>query len=288
MSKWLQKKAAAIALVCMICGALSGYASVTLDRGSSCGQDAIAVYVNDVLEYTGYRIQGREYVPLRSFCGSLDLGAVITWGGESEPMVVRFQTTDHREHVLSARVGDFYLLVDERIVYLDGDVLLSGGNVLVPLDGLCRAFGVTASADGFRQGLVLDTEELRVCQSGSETYDAEDLKWLSHIINAEAGNQSIEGQICVGNVVLNRVKHDAFPDSVRDVVFSPGQFCPVASGTIYSTPDADAVAAAKLCLEGLNLAGESTYFVNPVTGSTRWFRENLTYVMSVGDHDFYF
>ena len=71
-------------------------------------------------------------------------------------------------------------------------------------------------------------------------------------------------------------------------MFSPNQFCPVRSGSIWSTPDEEAVVAAKLCLEGVNFAGQSTYFVNPVTGSTRWFRENLTYVMAVGDHDFYY
>ena len=72
------------------------------------------------------------------------------------------------------------------------------------------------------------------------------------------------------------------------MIFAPNQFCPVKSGTIWCTPDEDAVIAAKLCLEGVNLAGESIYFVNPVTGSTRWFRENLTFAMSVGDHDFYY
>ena len=96
------------------------------------------------------------------------------------------------------------------------------------------------------------------------------------------------GQICVGNVVLNRVRDSRFPDTVEEVIFSPNQFCPVRSGSIWCEPDEEAIIAAKLCLEGVNFAGQSTYFVNPTTGSTRWFRENLTYAMSVGDHDFYY
>ena len=156
----------------------------------------------------------------------------------------------------------------------------------MPINGLCSAFGVKWEDSGER--LQLYTDSLELCASGSEVYHPNDLKWLSHIINAEAGNQSMEGQICVGNVVLNRVADGRFPDTVEAVVFSPNQFCPVKSGTIWCIPDEDAIAAAKLCLEGVNLAGESTYFVNPTTGSTRWFRENLTYVMSVGDHDFYY
>ena len=45
-------------------------------------------------------------------------------------------------------------------------------------------------------------------------YGARDVYWLSHIINAEAGNQPMDGQIAVGNVVLNRVADERFPNSV--------------------------------------------------------------------------
>ena len=50
-------------------------------------------------------------------------------------------------------------------------------------------------------------------------YGARDVYWLSHIINAEAGNQPMDGQIAVGNVVLNRVADERFPNSVKEVVF---------------------------------------------------------------------
>lgn len=282
----IRRKGILLAAVCLLCSLLSGYAAIERDSGESrLLSEKTAVVVDGETEFTGYTIDGTVYVPLRSFCGALHLGAAVSWDAATETMLV---TMEHHgtDYTVTACVGDFYLYVNDRIVYLGADILSHRGNVLVPLQSLCGAFGIKGDAGG--EVLRLYTDSLQPCASGSEVYNANDLKWLSHIINAEAGNQSMEGQICVGNVVLNRVADERFPDTVEAVVFSPNQFCPVKSGTIWCIPDEDAIAAAKLCLEGVNLAGESTYFVNPTTGSTRWFRENLTYAMSVGDHDFYY
>ena len=89
---------------------------------------------------------------------------------------------------------------------------------------------------------------------------------------------------------MNRAVSEKFPNSIRDVIFDTAygvQFSPVSNGTIYNEPDEESIVAAKLCLEGCDLAGDSLYFVNPTIGSTRWFNLNRTYVTSVGDHDFY-
>ncbi|MBQ3256838.1 MAG: cell wall hydrolase [Oscillospiraceae bacterium] len=280
MTKLLQIKAMFLAGVLTVCLFTSGYAAVEEDAGASVGEKQ-TVCVDGVPEYTGYTVEGTDYVPLRSFCKALHMGAAVTHSRAGRVMQVVFREPAVR---MRAQVGAFYLTLNDRAVYLGGNILYVDGNVLVPLDGICGAFGIipTATEDGWN----LNTEHMAVCADGG--YDPEDLKWLSHIIHAEAGNQDMVGQICVGNVVLNRVRDSRFPDTVEDVIFSPNQFCPVRSGTIWSSPDEEAVMAAKLCLEGVSFAGESTYFVNPATGSTRWFRENLTYAMTVGDHDFYY
>lgn len=356
MTKWLQNRLVLICAVCLLCALTSGYAAVdrdvTMDDGVT--YDKLHVYVDGALEYTGYTIHGTTYVPLRSFCRTLDMGAVVTWNGANnafyarlkqanvsetvveKPLVEEIAVTEdkHAEahntpvadvvqadavlentaisadevtaeptpavtrevvrevtyeyHNILAGVGDVYIMVDDRAIYLGAEIINYRGNILVPLDGLCRAFNITAAYDETLGGLNLNTQNLQVCASGSSVYSDEDLYWLSRIIHAEAGNQSMEGRICVGNVVLNRVKSEKFPDTIKDVVLSPGQFCPVTSGNIYCTPTPESIAAAKLCLEGVNMAGESTYFVNPVTGVTGWFRNNLTFYKSVGDHDFYY
>ena len=285
MTKWQQIKVLFLTGTILLCLLISGYAAVEQDEVPAGTAEKCSVYVDEQLEYVGYAIDGVAYVPLRSFCNSLHMGAVVRQSAMGSVMTVDFTAPDGRACVLTARVGDVYLYINDRIVYLGGEIMSRNGNLLVPMDGLCRGFGMTAAAvDG---GYALCTADIRVAADGSTVYDAADLKWLSHIINAEAGNQSLEGQICVGNVVLNRVADERFPDSVEAVVFSPNQFCPVKSGSIWCKPDDDAIAAAKLCLEGVNLAGESLYFVNPTTGNTTWFRDKLCFVMSVGDHDFY-
>lgn len=60
--------------------------------------------------------------------------------------------------------------------------------------------------------------------------DAGDLELLSTIIYCEAGNQSYEGQLAVGSVILNRVASSSFPNSISGVIYQSGQFSPVASG----------------------------------------------------------
>ena len=58
-------------------------------------------------------------------------------------------------------------------------------------------------------------------------------------------------------------------------------------GTIYDDPNEESVVAAKICLEGCSLVGDSLYFVNPVVGVSDWFAESRMFVARVGDHDFY-
>lgn len=64
----------------------------------------------------------------------------------------------------------------------------------------------------------------------SDAQSASDLELLSTIIYCEAGNQSYEGQLAVGSVIMNRVASSSFPNSISGVIYQSGQFSPVASG----------------------------------------------------------
>ena len=117
--------------------------------------------------------------------------------------------------------------------------------------------------------------------------EAGELYWLSHIINAESGNQPLSGKIAVGNVVLNRVANPRFPDTVYEVIHQRGQFTPVSNGSIKLTPNAESVIAAKLCLDGANTVGNALYFLNPRTASNSWASRTRPYVATIGAHAFY-
>lgn len=67
--------------------------------------------------------------------------------------------------------------------------------------------------------------------SGNVTnYTQTDLDMLAAIIECEANIEPYEGLIAVGSVIINRVKDPRFPNTLSGVIFSPGQFTPVASG----------------------------------------------------------
>lgn len=186
--------------------------------------------------------------------------------------------------------GGDYAVVNGRYFYLPDGLYEQGGELLWPLTVLAKMFGCTAVWDAVTGSIDLDTTRLGLLASGDEFYNEQDVYWLSRIIFAESGNQPLAGQIAVGNVVLNRAADPRFPDSVFGVIFDQTygvQFSPVETGGIYAEPDEEAVAAAKLALDGYNTGGNSLYFVNPDIGVSSWFNQTRTYVTSIGDHDFY-
>lgn len=53
---------------------------------------------------------------------------------------------------------------------------------------------------------------------------------LSHVVEAEARNQGIDGKRLVVDVVFNRVMSDQFPNSVEEVLMQDGQFTTYTNG----------------------------------------------------------
>ena len=187
---------------------------------------------------------------------------------------------------LYIKPGVPYLEANGRYLYVPDGIWCEGNNVMVPVRALCQALGASVEWDS-ATGDILITSGGSPITSGDAYYNAEDLYWLSRIIYAESGNQSLEGKIAVGNVVLNRVAHPQFPNTVYDVLFQPNQFYPVGSGVLERTPSAESVIAAKLCMEGANTAGNALYFVNPTMSPGSWASRNRTLVATIGAHAFY-
>lgn len=123
----------------------------------------------------------------------------------------------------------------------------------------------------------------------------EDLDILTRIVEAEAGNQDVEGRLLVANVVLNRVSSDKFPDSVRDVVFQKEQgvcqFSPVSNGRIWQVKISEETSeAVERALEGEDISDGALYFVARKYADNeklRWFDRNLTYLFEYGGHEFF-
>ena len=99
-------------------------------------------------------------------------------------------------------------------------------------------------------------------------YSADDFYELSHVIQAEAGYCEWEMMAGVGSVVLNRVEHEAFPDTVYEVIHQPGQYSCVDNGTFYTEPTEVAKEVADYLLRnGSDYPVEVVYQANFPQGS---------------------
>jgi len=80
---------------------------------------------------------------------------------------------------------------------------------------------------------------------GSVAARAQALNCLASAVYYEAGNQDVDGERAVAQVVLNRVRHPAFPASVCGVVYEGStrptgcQFTFTCDGSLNRQPDAD-------------------------------------------------
>ena len=156
------------------------------------------------------------------------------------------------------------------------------GRTYVPLRLTAEALGGSVRWDPWLDGAA-------VTSPGAE-HDAMDYYWLSRIIHAESGGEALEGQIAVGNVVLNRVSSGDFPDSIPGVIFDDEngvQFEPVSNGTVTNAPTELSLEAARRALSGENTAGDALYFFAPALSQGSWIDSSRTYRQTIGCHRFY-
>ena len=72
------------------------------------------------------------------------------------------------------------------------------------------------------------------------SYTDEDVEELARIIFWEAGSESERGQMAVAEVILNRVQHDAWPDTIQGVIYQSSQFTPT-EDPAYKTRPIDSI-----------------------------------------------
>ncbi len=219
------------------------------------------------------------YVFLRNAVSLLDDHAEVVWANNKARIT-------NQDVSLTAQPGNDYITVNDEMISVPYGVQVDQGRILLPLRVLAQAFNASVHWDPSSYEITVVSD----LKSETPTYSDEDLYWLSRIISAESKGESLEGKIAVGNVVLNRVASPDFPNTIYDVIFDDrwgGQFEPVRNGTVYQTPTEESIQAAKLCLEGTNVAGDSLYFLAPALAQNFWVPQNCEYITTIGCHDFY-
>ena len=247
--------------------------------------EQLPVYVDGInadIQGISFVENGTPYVPLSEV--SRALGADdVAWDGASRTVAVNAKGL-----TLIAAVDQVWLEANGRFLYLPGGCRIVNDKMMVSVSALCRAFGAEAhwSPGKSRLSIVSGGEPI----SKMAPYSEDDLYWLSRIIHAEASGEPLEGKIAVGNVVLNRLADEHFPNTIYDVIFdfeNGIQFTPAYTGSIYCNPSEESVLAAKLALDGADTAGDSLYFSADYIAAVSWAGQNRPFAEQIGNHCFY-
>lgn len=289
--KKIKRNIAAVPAVLLLCLLFSGYAASGITGSTPSRRvppppyERVTVYIDGILTDTvAYLQDSRTYISLPAFCEALELEYETLIPEEGEAL--RLNLLDM---TVTAPDSFGYIEANGRCFYLPAVETIRGEDCY-PVATLCSLVGASVTWDGHTESIDVDSTYLHPLREADYVYDEDELTWLSRIIDAEAGAESLLGKIAVGNVVMNRAASGAFPDTIYDVIFDTRygvQFTPIETGTIFNEPRDQSVIAAKICLEGVDVVGASLYFVNPDWGLSSWFRDTRTYVTTIGDHDFY-
>ena len=147
-----------------------------------------------------------------------------------------------------------------------------------------RNVGLTA--DGIAGPATLLYLGLGGSGGGNNTgYTDADVQLLGKVISAEARGESYEGQVAVGAVILNRVAHSSFPDSISGVVYQAGAFSCVNDSNWYQPVSETSRKAATDALNGWDPTGGAIYYYNP-NKTNDSFMHSRPVVKVIGSHRF--
>ena len=121
--------------------------------------------------------------------------------------------------------------------------------------------------------------------SGSSSNNSANVDLLARLVYGEARGESYTGQVAVAAVVLNRVKHSSFPNTISGVIYQSGAFDAVSDGQINLTPNSTARKAAQDAINGWDPSYGAIYYFNPDTATNKWIWSRPMTV-TIGKHRF--
>ena len=139
------------------------------------------------------------------------------------------------------------------------------------------------TADGKAGQKTLDA--MGIFEEAAANSSGGDEALLARLISAEARGEPFSGQVAVGAVVLNRVKHSSFPNSIAGVIYQNGAFTAVDDGQINMSPTDSCMRAARDALNGWDPSGGAIYYYNPATATNQWIRSRPI-IKRIGKHVF--
>ena len=139
------------------------------------------------------------------------------------------------------------------------------------------------TADGIAGPLTL--KRLGVSVGAIPEANEANMNLLARIISAEARGEPYSGQVAVGAVILNRVEHPSFPDTLSGVIYQPGAFTAITDGQFNESVAESAYRAARDALNGTDPSGGAIYYYNPDRAISQWIRTRPV-IKRIGKHLF--
>ena len=227
-------------------------------------------------------VNNRTYIPLRALADAI--GASISWDGNT-----RAATMTKSNHTFEFHSGWDTCTIDG--VKKNHPTINHKDLLFVPVRAISETLGYGVEWDDFYLTVKINAPSVSVPQSSIDySYSFEDIMYLSKITHIESGSLAYNTRIAVANTVLNRKRSGEFPNTIKDVIFDTNygtQFPPAHTDKFNNTPSKQSVMAAKCALNGINIVGNSLYFVDVEYQSGSWVHNNRRLYKTVGTMAFY-
>lgn len=149
-----------------------------------------------------------------------------------------------------------------------------------------RAKGLTPDGiAGSRTLSALGIGGTTTTSGGLGKFSSKDISLLAQVVSAEARGEPFNGQVAVAAVILNRIQHPSFPNTLAGVVYQPGAFSCMTDGGIYHNVSDSAYKAARDAINGWDPSGGSIYYYNPAKSTSKWIFARPV-VTVIGKHRF--
>lgn len=143
-----------------------------------------------------------------------------------------------------------------------------------------RDMGLTA--DGIAGSKTLSALGVSTSNYG---YTQSEIDLLARTISAESRGEPYQGQVAVGAVILNRIEHPSFPNTMAGVIYQNGAFSCIDDGQMDEPVYEISKKAAIDALNGWDPSGGAIYYYNPKTATNQWIRSRPV-IVTIGAHIF--
>ncbi len=227
-------------------------------------------------------IEGTTYIPLRAFSDAV--GGSISWDE-----VNRVAVMEKDGHSFSFAPDTGSCLING--VATNYVSVLYENLTFIPVRAVSETLGYDVLWDDFYLTVKITApnvgipEEFRDCP-----YTYEDMLYLGKITQIESGYEPFVVKLGVAGTVMNRVKSSQFPNTVKGVIFDTKygvQFPPAHTSKIEVTPTKDTMIAAKCALRGIQVVGNSLYFIDTNVASKSWAHNNRPFYCTLHGMNFY-